>query len=66
MLPYEQLTKDFLKAVFAGKKKLLKMHEVKFCNASAYDEIGVKALYGKVITLKGMADYFPDKFPKGS
>ena len=42
------------------------MQEVKFCNAPAYDEIGVKALYAKVITQPRMADYFPDKFPKGS
>ena len=42
------------------------MHEVRFCNAPAYDEIGVKALYDKVIAQPGMAEYFPDKFPKGS
>jgi hypothetical protein len=58
-------TKDHFKAVLAGKKKLLKMSAVKFCNPPAYDEIGVKALYEWVIKEPHMADYFPDKFPKG-
>ena len=41
------------------------MSAVKFCNPPAYDEIGVKALYEWVIKEPHMADYFPDKFPKG-
>ena len=63
--PYEQITKDHLKGVLSGKKNFLKMHQVRFCNAPAYDEIGVKALYEKVIKQPDMAQYFPDKFPKG-
>ena len=58
-------TKDHFKLVLAGKKKLLKMPYVKFCNPPAYDEVGVKALYDKILNQPGMADYFPDKFPKG-
>ena len=42
MLPYHQVTKDYLKDVLQGRKKLLKMSEVSFCNPPAYDEIGVK------------------------
>ena len=60
-----QITKDHLKGVLSGKKNFLKMHQVRFCNAPAYDEIGVKALYEKVIKQPDMAQYFPDKFPKG-
>ena len=41
------------------------MSEVKFCNPPAFDEIGCKALYSKVVMQPKMADYFPDKFPKG-
>ena len=41
------------------------MSEVNFCNIPAYDEIGVKALYEKVIKLDGMAKYFPASLPKG-
>ena len=51
--------------VLQGKKKLLKMKDVNFCNAPSYDETGVKALYAKVIEMPNMADYFPSKFPKG-
>jgi len=65
MLPYKMVTKDYLKAVLQGKKKFLKMNEVKFCNPPAYDEIGVKALYEGVRALPTMIDYFPDKWPKG-
>ena len=42
-------TKDHFKAVLAGKKKLYKIKNVNFCNPPAYDEIGVKALYKKII-----------------
>ena len=59
------VTKDNLKSVLSGKKDFLKMSQVRFINAPAFDEIGVKALYDKVITKPGMAKYFPDKFPKG-
>jgi len=59
------VTKDYLKAVLQGKKKFLKMTEVRFCNPPAYDEIGVKALFERVMDEDGMKDYFPDKFPKG-
>ena len=35
------VTKDFMKAVLGGKKALLKMNQVKFCNPPAFYEIGV-------------------------
>ena len=41
------------------------MSEVRFCNPPAYDEIGIKALYDKVLEEEGMKDYFPSKLPKG-
>lgn len=60
------LTKDHLKSVLSGKKDFLKMSEVNFCNPPSYDEIGVKALYDKILTQANMAKYFPDKFPRTS
>jgi len=66
MLPYHQVTKDFLKDVLSGKKGLLKMDEVKFVNVPSFDEIGVKYLYEAVLKKEGMARYFPDKFPKNT
>ena len=65
MMPFELITKDHMKAVLAGDKKLLKMKEVKFCNPPAYDEIGVRALYDKIMTDVEVKQYFPDKLPKG-
>ena len=59
------VTKDFLKMVLREEKDLLKMDEVRFCNPPAFDEIGVKALYDKVMAMPNMAKYFPSKYPKG-
>ena len=66
MLPYHQITKDHLKAVLVGEKKLLKMSEVRFINAPIFNEIAVKHLYDDVSKLPLLKDYFPDKFPKGA
>ena len=65
MLPYDIVTKDHLRDVLSGKKSLLKIKDVNFCNPPAFDEIGVKALYDKVLKRPGMTKYFPDKLPKG-
>ena len=43
------VTKGYLKSVLKEDKDFLKMEEVKFCNVPAFDEIGVKALYNKVV-----------------
>ena len=66
MLPYHQVTKDFLKDVIQENKKLLRMSEVKFVNVPTFDEIAVKHLYSAVVKMEGMAAYFPDKFPKNT
>ena len=60
------INRGFLKDVLTGKKALSKMSNVRFCNAPAFDEIGVKALYQKVIKRDGIIKHFPDKYPKGS
>ena len=48
MMPYKLVTKDYLKDVLQGKKKLLKMNEVRFINPPLFDEIAVKHLYDDV------------------
>ena len=58
-------TKDFLRDVFAGKKKLKKIGEIKFVQVPRYDELSVKSLYAQLLALDGMADYFPNSYPKG-
>ena len=54
-----------MKEVLSGKKKLLKMSEVRFINVPTYDEVSVKALYDKVVSNPDIAVYFPSKYPKG-
>ena len=58
-------TKDFAKEIFTGKKKLLKLSDVKFIQVTRYDELSVKGLYDKFMNLEGMPDYFPAKYPIG-
>ena len=58
------MTKDFLKDVLQGKRKLLKMNEVRFINVPAFNEIAVKYLYDDVVQQNEMMVYFPKKFPK--
>ena len=65
MLPYKMVTKDFLKDVLQGKKKLMKMKDVQFINAPLFDEISVKHLYKDVSQQPLIKDFFPDEFPKG-
>ena len=65
MPPYNMVTKDFLRAILSGDKKLLKMSEVRFCNPPAFDEIAVKHLYENVVASPMMAELFPDEYPKG-
>ena len=65
MMPYEQCTKDMIKEIFCGEKKLMKLKEVKFITMPKYDELSVKNLYDKLIELEGMKQFFPSKYAKG-
>ena len=65
MPPYEQFTKDFAKLVFQGRKRLLKNCDKRSICVPKYDELSVKNLYNNFMKLEGVADYFPDKYPKG-
>ena len=58
------ISRQFLKQVLTGEKELLKMTDVRFINAPAFDEIGVKALYDEALKMSGMKKYFPDKYAK--
>ena len=58
-------TKDFAKEIFSGKKKLLKLKEVQFVEVIKYDELSVKSLYDKFMTLEGISSYFPSKYARG-
>ena len=65
MLPYDQLTANYLKQVLGGDKLLKKASDIKLCNPPHFDEVSVTSLYGKCIKLEGMSKYFPDHYAKG-
>ena len=65
MPPYDMINKGWLKDILAGKKKLLKLRQVKLISVPKFDEVSVKNLYEKLLDLEGMSAYFPDKFAKG-
>ena len=65
MLPFKMTTKDHLKAVLQGQKRLLKMNQVNFINPPLFDEIAVKHLYDDVLKQPEVKVYFPDRLPKG-
>ena len=58
------VTKDFLKAVLAEDKQLLKKQEVNYIHVPQYDEISVKALWPEVKKDADFMQYFPSKYPK--
>ena len=45
---------DYLKEIFNNKKTLLKQSDVKTIDVIKYDELSVKNLYDKFMTLDGL------------
>ena len=58
-------TKDYAKDIFSEKKELIKKKNVMYIVVPKFDELSVKGLYEKLLSLPGMINYFPDKYPKG-
>ena len=56
---------DYLKEIFNNKKELLKQSDVKTIDVIKYDELSVKNLYDRFMTLDGLLQYFPDRYPEG-
>ena len=48
-MPFDMLTKDVLRDIFAGKKGMLKLCQVNFISVPKYDELSVKALYDNLV-----------------
>ena len=59
------INKDFMKAVLAGQKDLLKKDQVKEITVPKYDELSVKGIYPLFKKDAAMMKYFPDVYPKG-
>lgn len=58
-------TKDYAKDIFSEKKQLVKKKHIHFIEVPKYDELSVKNLYDKFMSLGNVPVYFPDKYPKG-
>jgi len=65
LMPEDQMTKDHLKAVLIGRKKLLKLTEINEVVVPHYDELSVKAWYPQMITRPELQPFFPDSLAKG-
>jgi hypothetical protein len=59
------MTKDFMKEVLKGNKKLLSRASINFVSVHKYDEISVKTLYPKMLKRSELVPYFPASYPKG-
>jgi hypothetical protein len=58
-------TKDHLKAILAGEKRLLLVKDIKVVNMPKYDELSVKAIYDPMMMREDLRAYFPDHYPAG-
>ena len=59
------MTKEWLKAILIGKKRLLKLSELKTVNVGNFQEVSVKHLYDDFSKREDLTTYFPDTIPKG-
>ena len=58
-------TKDYLKDVLAGNRKLMRMSDIRFVNIPAYNELNIDNLYLKALKQPEMSEFFPKSYPKG-
>ena len=54
------ITKDWLKLVFAGKKRLLELNEVSRINVPSYDELSVSDLWKEASLDSEFMQFMPD------
>ena len=60
-LPMEKkITKDFFKEVFAGRKHLIPLNQLRPIEVPKYDELSVVNLIGEVMKQKELAKFFPE------
>ena len=54
------ITKDWLKLVFTGKKRLLELNEVSRINVPSYDELSVSNLWKEASLDPEFMQFMPD------
>ena len=65
MPPASMITKDFLRQILNGEKKMIKNADIKTITVPKYDELSVINLLPKVKENVNVMIYFPDRLPKG-
>ena len=64
MAPMNQVNKDFLRDVFADRKKLFKKSQVTYISVPNFDELSVKNLWAGLKDDDAFKIYFNDIYPK--
>ena len=59
------VNKDFLKLIFAEKKQLMPLSELRTVSVPKYDELSIKEVYPHIEKDLILKQYFPDAYPKG-
>ena len=59
------MTKEWLKQILAGTRKLLKLTEVRPVHAGHFPEVSVKNLFEEFSIRPEVNIYLPEKLPKG-
>ena len=57
--------KDFIRAVVSGKKKMLKLKDVRFICVPKYDELSIKNIFHQFRQYPEVMLYLPDEYPAG-
>ena len=59
------INKDFLKLIFAEKKQLMPLAELRSVSVPKYDELSIKNVYPHIQNDPTLRCFFPDAYPKG-
>lgn len=59
------MTKEWIKGILSGDKKLMKLKNLKTVNVGFYPEVSVKNLYDDYSSRADVKPYLPDKLPVG-
>ena len=62
--PSTSANRDFLRKVFKGEKKLLKVSECRFVNVPKFDELSVRNIFPKFKSDPDVMQYLQDNYPK--
>ena len=58
------MTKDWIKLLLVGEKKLMPMSSIKPVHVGNFPEVSVKCLYADFSERNELKPYLPDKLPK--